>query len=115
MYWMGNALAAQGKTAAAKAAWRNSADQGNGKTNVSAVYSALAYQKLGENEQSQQILQGVIQSAARPKPNAEDYFAAGIAEQYSNHADQARKYFQQALDLDPLFWQARIALKHLGS
>ena len=115
MYWIGNALQAQGKVAEAKAAWQKSADQGKGKTNVSAVYSALAYQKLGQDEQAQQLLQGAIQSAAQPKPNAVNYFAAGTAEQYSNHADQARKYFQQALNLDPLFWQARIALKNLGS
>jgi len=115
MYWIGNALAAQGKTAEAKDAWKKSANQDNGKTNVSAVYSALSHQKLGQNEQAQQMLQAVIQSAAQAKPNAEDYFAAGTAEQYSNHADQARKYFQQALDLDPLLWQARIALKNLAS
>jgi tetratricopeptide (TPR) repeat protein len=115
MYWIGNALAAQGKSAEAKSAWQKAADQGTGKTNVAAVYSALAYQKLGQSEQAHQLLQACIQSAARPKPSAEDYFAAGTAEQYSNHADQARKYFQKALDVDPLFWQARIALKNLGN
>ncbi len=115
MYWIGNALEAQGKNAEAKAAWQNAADQGKGNTNVSAVYSALAYQKLGQHEQAQQLLQGCIQSAAQAKPSAENYFAAGTAEQYSNHADQARKYFQQALQVDPQFWQARIALKNLGS
>jgi tetratricopeptide (TPR) repeat protein len=115
MYWIGNALEAQGKSAEAKAAWQKAADQGKGKTNVSAVYSALAYQKLGQDEQAQKLLQGCIQPAARPKPSAEDYFAAGTAERYSNNADQARKYFQQALAVDPLLWQARIALKDLGS
>ena len=114
MYWIGNALEAQGKSAEAKSAWQNAADQGKEKTNASAVYSALAYRKLGQAEQAQRLLQAAIQSASQPKPTAEDYFAAGTAEQYSNHADQARKYFQQALDLDPLFWQARIALKNLG-
>jgi tetratricopeptide (TPR) repeat protein len=115
MYWIGNALEAQGKSAEAKSAWQKAADQGNGKTNVSAVYSALANRKLGQDEKAHQLLQGCIQSAAQPKPTAEDYFAAGTAEQYSNHAEQARKYFQQALDVDPLLWQARVALKNLGS
>ncbi len=115
MYWIGNALEAQGKHAEAKAAWQKSADQGKGKTSISAVYSALAYQKLGQDEQAQQLLQACIQSAQQAKPNAGDYFAAATAEQYSNHAEQARKYFQQALDLDPQLWQARIALKNLGS
>jgi tetratricopeptide (TPR) repeat protein len=115
MYWIGNALQAQGKTAEAESAWQKAADQGKGKTNASAVYSALAYRKLGHDDEAQQLLQGCIQSAARPKPTAEDYFAAGSAAQCSNHADQARKYFQQALDVDPLFWQARIALKNLES
>ena len=115
MYWIGNALAAQGKNDDARSAWQKAADQGKEKTNVSAVYSALAYQKLGQDEQANQLLQGCIQSAAKDKPTAEDYFAAGTAEQYSNHADQARKYYQQALDLDPQLWQARVALKNLGS
>jgi tetratricopeptide (TPR) repeat protein len=113
MYWIGNALQAQGKTAEAKSAWQKAADQGKGKTNASAVYSALANRKLGHDDEAQQLLQECIQSAARPKPTAEDYFTAGSAAQYSNHANQARKYFQQALDVDPLFWQARIALKNL--
>ena len=54
--------------------------------------------ELGQDEQAQRLLQGAIQSAAQPKPTAEDYFAAGTAEQYSSHADQARN-----------------ALKNLGS
>jgi tetratricopeptide (TPR) repeat protein len=115
MYWIGNALDAQRKNADAKSAWQKAADQGKGKTNVAAVYSALAYQKLGQDEEAQKLLQGCIQSAAGSKPSAMDYFAAGTAEQYSNHTDQARKYFQQALAIDPSLWQARIALNNLGS
>ncbi|MHB1838896.1 MAG: DUF5107 domain-containing protein [Acidobacteriaceae bacterium] len=110
MYWIGNALEAQGKSAEAKAAWQKAADQGKRKTNISAVYSALAYRKLGQNAEAHRMLQACIQSAAMPDATAADLFAAGAAEQYSNHADQARKYFQQALDVDPLFWQARVAL-----
>ena len=114
MYWIGNALEAQGKTAEAKAAWQKSADQGKRRTNGSAVYSALAYRKLGQHEQARQMLQACIQSAAQPKPTAEDYFAAGTAEQYSNHVEQARKDFHQALEVDPLFWQARVASDAMG-
>ncbi|MGO8718543.1 MAG: DUF5107 domain-containing protein [Acidobacteriaceae bacterium] len=114
MYWIGNALEAQGKNAEAKSAWQNAADQGKGKTSVSAVYSALAYQKLGQDEAAHQLLQQCIASAAHPHATAEDYFSAGTAEQYSNQAEQARKDFQQALELDPLFWQARVALGSMG-
>ncbi|MHB1935690.1 MAG: DUF5107 domain-containing protein [Acidobacteriaceae bacterium] len=115
MYWIGNALEAQNKSAEAKSAWQNAAAQGEGKTGISAVYSALAYQKLGQPEQARQLLQLCIQSAAQPDANAEDYFAAGTAEQYSNHLEQARNDFRRALDVDPLLWQARIALQTLGS
>jgi tetratricopeptide (TPR) repeat protein len=114
MYWIGNALEAQGKSADAKSVWQNAADQGKGKTSVSAVYSALAYQKLGDEEAAHQLLQQCIQSTAQPHATAEDYFSAGTAEQYSNQLEQARKDFQQALEVDPLFWQARVALSAIG-
>jgi tetratricopeptide (TPR) repeat protein len=115
MYWIGNALQALGKSAEAKSAWQNAAAQGKGKTNVSAVYSALAYRKLGQNAEAHRMLQGCIQSAAQPDATAADFFSAGTAEQYSNRVEQARKDFHQALEVDPLFWQARVALNTIGN
>lgn len=60
-YWLGVALAAQGKTAEATRAWETSA-QGNGKANA---FSALADRKLGHNDRAQQMLEQSIEAARR--------------------------------------------------
>ncbi len=103
LYWLGNALQAQGKTAEAKAAWKQAALP-------ETVYSALADKKLGQNEKAHAILSRTIQSAARPNATAIDYFAAGTAERYSGNLARARSNFEHALELDPSLWQARIEL-----
>ncbi len=108
LYWRGNALQAQGKAAEAKNAWSQAAAQDS-------VFSALAYQKLGQNEKSEQIFNRYIQAAAQPDATAADYLAAGMAERYSGNMARARSDFEHALQLDPLLWRARVALDSLGS
>lgn len=107
LYWLGNALQAQGKTAEATAAWKKAATHRN-------VFSALAYKKLGQNDKAQQIFDRCIQSAARPDASADDYYAAGLAELYSGNTELARKNFNRALELNPLFWQARMELGRMS-
>jgi tetratricopeptide (TPR) repeat protein len=114
MYWIGNALEAESKSAEARSAWQGSADQGKGTARASLVYSALAYHKLGHEQAASQLLQQCIDSAAKSNARAEDFFAAGVAEEYSNNPDQARKDFQQALQRHPTFWQARVAMDTIG-
>jgi tetratricopeptide (TPR) repeat protein len=114
LYWLGIALQAQGKSAEARSVWQSAASQADDKTDVSAVFSALAYKKLGETEQAQEILERSVQSAAQPDAVASDYFAAGMAELYSGQAEHARNDFRRALQLDPSFWQVRVALDQLG-
>lgn len=113
-YWLGVALQTQGKTAEANSAWQSAAAQGEGTADVSAVFSALAYKKLGKDEQARQILEGCIQAAARPDAEANSYFVAGMAEYYSRDLELARKDLDNALQLDPLLWQARVALNMMG-
>lgn len=108
LYWLGNALQAQGKTADATATWQKA-------TARETVYSALAYKKLGQNAKAAEILSKQIKAAAQPDATADDYLAAGLAERYSGNTARANSYFQKALEKDPLYWQARIELHPMHS
>ncbi|MGH9397723.1 MAG: DUF5107 domain-containing protein [Terriglobia bacterium] len=110
LYWLGMALQAQGKTAGAQAAWKRAAEEGKDKRDASAVFSALAFGKLGQREEAQNILTRCAQSATQPGARSYNYFVAGLAERYSHNAQNARNNFRHALELNPLFWQARVAL-----
>src|SRR6185437_6907573 len=79
LYWLGNALQAQGKTADATATWQKA-------TARETVYSALAYKKLGQNAKAAEILSKQIKAAAQPDATADDYLSAGLAERYSGNA-----------------------------
>lgn len=114
MYWIGNALEAEGKRSEAESAWQSAADQGKGSARMSFVYSALADRKLGQEQAANQLLQQCIASAGKSNTTAEDLFSAGLAQEYSNNPDQARKNFQRALQLHPAFWQARVAMDTMG-
>ncbi len=106
LYWLGVALEAQGKTAEATVAWREAAGQ---RVEEADVFSAMAQAKLGHKDAAQRMLEQCIQKAKSPDAVANDYLVAGIAEQYRGNQDIARADFQEALKLDPLLWQARVA------
>lgn len=114
MYWIGNALAAEGKRLEAESAWQSAAGQGKGRARMALVYSALADRKLGQGQAANQLLQQCIDAAGKPNATAEDLFSAGLAKEYSNDPDQARNNFQRALQLQPTFWQARVAMDRMG-
>lgn len=114
-YWLGAALDAQGKTADAAAAWQRSAAMQDNTANGSAVFAALAYKKLGKSAEAEKILAQCIESASQQDASAINFYAAGLAEQYSGHADLATDNFRRALQLDPLLWRAQVALSNLGS
>jgi tetratricopeptide (TPR) repeat protein len=113
-YWLGIALEAAGNHAKAESAWKDGAAQGESGTRESRVFSALADQKLGNDDAARKMLLQCIQIAERPEANAADYFYAGLAEQYSHNTELARRDFNQAIQVDPLFWQARIALREIN-
>ncbi len=110
LYWLGVALQAQGKTTEAKVAWSGAAAGAMGNHGASAVFSALALDKLGQRDEARQILRRCAQSAAQPNARASNYYLAGVVKRYSGHADVAGGDFHRALALNPFFWQARVAL-----
>lgn len=106
-YWIGNALKAKGDTAAATAAWQQAAAEGS-------VYSALADRKLGQEGAAERILKAKIEAAAAPDATVEDLVDAARAEQFQGNAAASTRYFERALAMDPLLWQARIEMKQMG-
>jgi TolA-binding protein len=51
LYWLGEALAAQSKTDAAHAAWREAADETAGDSMTTRVYRAAALLRLGQQDE----------------------------------------------------------------
>jgi tetratricopeptide (TPR) repeat protein len=105
-YWLGAALAAQNKTAEATKAWET-ATHNSGKPDV---FAALAYRKLGQTDRAQQMLQQCIDAANRTGSVADDFYVAGLVQRVQGQKDRAEEDFRRALALDPLFWQARVAM-----
>jgi tetratricopeptide (TPR) repeat protein len=111
-YWLGVALAMQGETADAAAAWQSAAAQGRASGDV---FGALADNKLGKTELARKSLDQCIERVTQPDAVAQDFFLAALAEQYSGHAERAQMEFHHALALDPLLWQARVAASETQS
>jgi tetratricopeptide (TPR) repeat protein len=113
-YWAARALQDQGKNAEAVAAWQRAAHQPGEKSQISAVFAALACRRLGNGTQAEQVLAHSIHAAMQSDAKAAAFYAAGIAEQYSGNAELAEMDFRRALQVDPDLWQARVALKSPG-
>jgi tetratricopeptide (TPR) repeat protein len=115
-FWLGVALAAQNKTAEVTKAWETAAQghgpRDNGKPDV---FSALACRKLGQDDRAQQILQQAIAAASRPAARPSDLYTAGMAAEFQGDTEHAQQYFRRVLALDPLFWQARVAIAEIDS
>lgn len=114
LYWLGMALQAEGRKTEAQDAWKHAAESGKDTNGVSAIYSALALENLGQDEEAQKILERCIQSSRQARARPYNYFVAGLAERYSRSPESATTDFRRALDLDPLFWQARLALNEMN-
>ena len=110
LYWLGVALAAENNNPQARTMWQRAVKTPGGLAGVGAVYSALALEKLGQGRQARRILARCIESAAQPDAGPYTFLAAGLAERYSQRAEMARADFHRALQLDPGFWPARVAL-----
>ncbi|MDE3179450.1 MAG: DUF5107 domain-containing protein [Acidobacteriota bacterium] len=111
LYWLGEALHAQHRNSEAESAWKlaaKGASSGQGE-----IYAALALAKLGHHEEAKQMLERSAHAFARPAARSYDYFISGLAERYRHRAPLARENFLHALGLDPLFWQARVALNEI--
>ncbi|MDE3178107.1 MAG: hypothetical protein KGM47_00490, partial [Acidobacteriota bacterium] len=104
-------LHAQHRNSEAESAWKlaaKGASSGQGE-----IYAALALAKLGHHEEAKQMLERSAHAFARPAARSYDYFISGLAERYRHKAPLARENFLHALGLDPLFWQARVALNEI--
>lgn len=109
LYWLGVALNAQGQTAAAQAAWKQAA-QGADQQGVGAVFAALALAKVGQRAESRSILDRLSQESSAAGARPYNCLVAGLAAGYQGDAARSRQAFERALKLNPLFWQARVAL-----
>ncbi|HEX6496464.1 MAG TPA: DUF5107 domain-containing protein [Acidobacteriaceae bacterium] len=108
-YWLGVALAAQSKTAEATKAWET-ATHSSGKPDV---FAALAHRKLGQDARAQQLFQQCMDAASRRDATADDFYVAGLAQRAQGDKNRAQDDFRHALMLDPLYWQARVAMAEL--
>jgi len=110
LYWLGNAMEAQGRKSDANATWEHVAAQGEDHAGRCALFSALANQKLGKQTAANDMLQQCTRAAEQPDASASTVLQAGMAEQSSGNAERARQNFHRALTMNPLDWRARIAL-----
>jgi tetratricopeptide (TPR) repeat protein len=110
LYWLGNALDAEGKHGQAEEAWRSAANRGKNYGGSCRIFPALAVQKSGDQKTAREMFEQCVRNGKQSKPSAGTLFNAGLAEQYSGDAAQAREDFHRALAVDPLYWRARIAL-----
>jgi tetratricopeptide (TPR) repeat protein len=110
-YWLGVALQAQGEGTEAESSWKRAAADTNGNC---PVYAALADKKLGRTQLSAEVLGRCEKAAGQPGFTVGDYLSAGVAEQITGNPEFARSDFQQAINTNPLFWQARVALASLN-
>jgi tetratricopeptide (TPR) repeat protein len=110
-YWLGVAQQAQGDSAEAAVSWKRTAAEADGSC---PVHAALADMKLGRSQISAELLGKCEKVASQPGATAADYVSAGIAEEFTGHREEARHDFQRAIDVNPLYWQARAALASLS-
>jgi tetratricopeptide (TPR) repeat protein len=109
-YWLGVALAAEGKSREAQDAWNNAVKQGETAGGVSGVFAAAALMKLGRDVEAAKLLEAASAIAKHPTASAHSLYVAGLAEHFRNHESEAQTNFRRALELDPLLWQARYEL-----
>ncbi len=114
LYWLGEALGADGKNEEARAAWQQATEAGNGQQGHSRLFAALALGRLGKTADAEKTLSALTQAASDERADAYTCYVAGLAERARNHAEMAEKAFRRALALEPSLWQARIELKRSG-
>ena len=109
-FWLGEALKAQGKAEAARDAWTQATEEGQGRSPMASLYCGLALRRLGLDEASTKILGPLMQVKVGEKHAAAKFYAAGLLDLYEHRSPQAAAKFVAALGADPEFWQARLAL-----
>jgi tetratricopeptide (TPR) repeat protein len=108
-FWLGEALAAQGKAQAAIEAWTASSREG-ASDGISIFYHALDSREMGRTQESEDSLQQLANAPSQGRTTAEDYYLAGLAARSLKRADEAKADLQRALALEPNLWPARLEL-----
>ena len=111
LYWLGQALNAQGKAEPARASWREAAQEMAEGGADTRVYGAAALLRLGHEDEGRRFLAEAVAGADRTGAGATELYAAGLAEQLAGREVRARQDFQRALEVNPSYWQARIELE----
>lgn len=116
-YWLGEALEAEGKSDAAREAWKEAVAEsqtvgvfGAEPGLESRFYAALALGKLGQASVAEKALDELEAGAEGENPKPEQLYVAGLVERFRQRDDRARRDFQRALEIDPAFWQARLEM-----
>jgi tetratricopeptide (TPR) repeat protein len=109
-YWLGEALAAQAKGEAARAAWESAVEESGSGGADSVAFRAMALARIGRKTAAEKILNDLVAAATSQNAGPLDFYSAGLAEHFRNDDEAARRDFQHALELDPAYWQARVEL-----
>ena len=113
-YWLGEALAAQGKAQSAAEAWTASSHEGNS-DGISTFYHALDSKELGRLQDAEDELQQLANAPSKGRTTAEGYYLAGLAARSLKRAEEAKADLQKALELEPSLWPARLELSRPAS
>jgi tetratricopeptide (TPR) repeat protein len=106
-YWLGEALAAQGKAQAASEAWTASSREG-ASDGIALFYHALDAGEMGHAQEAEDGLEQLAHAPSKGRTAAEDYYLAGLAARSLKRVDEAKADFQKALELEPSLWPARL-------
>ncbi|HEU5337609.1 MAG TPA: DUF5107 domain-containing protein [Terriglobales bacterium] len=113
-YWLGEALNSEGRRDAARAAWQSAADSGASGDGNSALFRAVAEQRLGDSQTARQQLTRLAKLAGTAQPSAQDFCIAGRAQHFLGEDPLAQHNFRQALARDPGNLCARMELKAIA-
>ncbi|MGO8791352.1 MAG: DUF5107 domain-containing protein [Terriglobia bacterium] len=109
-FWLGEALKAQDKADGAHDAWTQAVEESQESSPLATLYRGLALRRLGQNDTSAGMLEPLRELRLGEKHGAAEFYAAGLLDLYDHHGPEATAKFTAALEADPEFWQARLAL-----
>jgi tetratricopeptide (TPR) repeat protein len=108
-FWLGEALAAQGKAQAASEAWAASSREGTS-DGISTFYRALDSREMGRTQEAEEGLEQLANAPSKGRTAAEDYYLAGLAARALKRVGEAKADLERALELEPSLWPARVEL-----
>jgi tetratricopeptide (TPR) repeat protein len=111
LYWLGEALQAQGRRDEARAVWQQAVGDETPAPAAARVFQALAMQRLGRASDAHRTFGELGEAATRETASGVDFYVAGLADRFRNHEQEACGKFRRALEADPFLWQARLALE----